>query len=581
MYVFSDSDDDGELSANLRRQGNELFKQSRFVEARKKYLEALANSPDCYLSRCNLVSCALKLSNNKLAKKNAKTLIRMCPDWWKANLRLAEVYKISGTVDKAIVFLNNAIEQGEEGCINSLTPCSSSQVHEMKQLLAKWKGKTMSTPTNPPLNSTKRKRECTEGQTRQKKKKRKKVFKDNLLVSATGNDKETIVLWQDECQKQSAKANLSFGKNFQKKREKWIRIAKELSLWLQENSGATEGEKRHATARIAKIRKDYEISDAEFEQMEAEARYIDPKDEPADDGGISTKFYPNFAFSLPRPFQCLVNSITEAFGVAWYYTFWTLPHSKFPEGYSVPKKCKKGVEVHIYGAKECTQYASEAVWRIANTHSELVRKYKPQPSWFTAGNDPRTPAQKAKYTKQKRKDYSLGLAHGFSSLCGAEEAKAKQAAEEAKRLAEEEASRKSINGKTQLRNWDIIGETWKTLGNNWDVCQDLSDDENGGDPFALRKVTPEGTGMTEDGFSKKMQMKKQDEHLQQNALALITRKKIEILEDFKKKHLPKLSKGRKSKATFNTRSLSYVTGRREGKAGRCGKLDAVKCLGKK
>jgi len=579
MYVFSDSDDDGELSANLRRQGNDLFKQSLFVEARKKYLEALATSPDCYLSRCNLVSCALKLSNNKMAKKNAKALIRMCPAWWKANLRLAEVYKSSGTDDKAIVFLNRAIELGEEDFVNSLTPCSSSQVNEMKQLLAKWRGQTMTPPRNPPLSSSKRKRVCTDGPIREQKKKRKKVFKDDLLVSATGNDKETIVLWQDECQKQSAKANLSFGKNFQKKREKWIRIAKELSLWLQENSGATEGEKRHATARIAKIRKDYEISDAEFEQMEAEARFIDPKDEPADDGGISTKFYPNFAFSLPRPFQCLVNSITEAFGVAWYYTFWTLPHSKFPGGYSVPKKCKKGVEVHIYGAKECAQYASEAVWRIANTHSELVRNYKPQPSWFTAGNDPRTPAQKAKYTKQKRKDYSLGLAHGFSSLCSAEDAKAKQAAEEAMRAAEEEASRKSVNDRTQHGNWDIIREAWKTLGKDWDLYQDLSDDENDGSPCALQKATSGGTGKTED--CKKGKMKKHDEHLQQNALALITRKKIEILEDFKKKHLPKLSKGRKSKATFNTRSSSYVTGRREGKAGRCGKLDAVKCRGKK
>jgi len=411
-----------------------------------------------------------------------------------------------------------------------------------------------------------------------KRKKKNKYHNNSSLISTSGNDKETLVLWQNECQEQSTKANLAFGKNFLKKREKWIRIAKELTLWLEENSGSTEGERKHAIARIAKIRKDYAIGDAEFERMEANARFVDPNDEPADDGGVYTKFYAKLAFSLPRPFQCLVNSITKAFGVAWYYTFWTLPHSKFPEKYTLAKNVKKGVEVHIYGAKECAQFASDALWRIAHTHSELVRKYKPE--WFSSkpGHDMRTPSQKALFTRQKRKDYSLGLAHGFRSLCNAEEAKAKVAAEE--------AERQRVADEERTSGWDTetTSQSWKAKDTSWEGL-DLTGDGSEGESFGQGQDTLggiENSGTIEDPIKpKQVKEKHQKDRLQQTAIALISRKKIEIVEDFKKKHLPKLFKGRKSKANFNTRSLSYVIGKKDGTSGKCGKLDAVKCYGKK
>jgi len=131
-----------ELAEAARQEGNELFKSGSFVEAIKKYEEAMKRNPKDHVPYSNRAACYQKLMEWQLALKDAETSIAMEPKFVKGWSRKASVHTFLKEYHKAMDAYNVILElepenaeakQGLEQVVYLINSSSSGEVDKERQ----------------------------------------------------------------------------------------------------------------------------------------------------------------------------------------------------------------------------------------------------------------------------------------------------------------------------------------------------------------------------------------------------------------------------------------------------------------
>ena len=104
------------LSAEqARERGNDEFKRKEYEFAKMSYTHALRLEPSLHAVYSNRSFANLKMSLPHLAAADAWSCVSLCPSFVKGHLRLADAYIDLGSIQKAVIALQSAIEGGCAG----------------------------------------------------------------------------------------------------------------------------------------------------------------------------------------------------------------------------------------------------------------------------------------------------------------------------------------------------------------------------------------------------------------------------------------------------------------------------------
>jgi len=99
-----------ELSVKAKEEGNELFKQKRYVEAVERYTEAIKRDPSNHVLYTNRATAYTKLQAYSEALKDCDKCIEMNPKFIKAYLRKGAVYAATKQFQKCFEVYSQALE---------------------------------------------------------------------------------------------------------------------------------------------------------------------------------------------------------------------------------------------------------------------------------------------------------------------------------------------------------------------------------------------------------------------------------------------------------------------------------------
>merc|ERR1712060_468718 len=99
-----------ELAEEARLEGNELFKEGKYVEAIKKYEEAMKRNPKAHVPYSNRAACYQKLMEWQLALKDADKCVEMEPTFIKGWSRKAGIHFYLKEYHKALDAYNTILK---------------------------------------------------------------------------------------------------------------------------------------------------------------------------------------------------------------------------------------------------------------------------------------------------------------------------------------------------------------------------------------------------------------------------------------------------------------------------------------